>query len=91
MGAAWATTTSHGLSLLLVGIMARRARKVPLKFGKAAVLAPLVGATLYFAHDQTLVVRIGAMVGFGLAAFALDAKDIGGAARSVLRQRSKSK
>ncbi|MCP4870009.1 MAG: lipopolysaccharide biosynthesis protein [Proteobacteria bacterium] len=91
VGAAWATTTSHGLSLLLVGIMARRARKVPLKFGKAAVLAPLVGATLYFAHDQTLVVRIGAMVGFGLAAFALDAKDIGGAARSVLRQRSKSK
>lgn len=87
VGAAWATTTSHGLSLLLVGIMARRARKVPLKFGKAALLAPLVAATLWFAHDQTLTIRIGAIIAFTVAAFALDAKDIRGALRSVLRQR----
>lgn len=88
IGAAWATFTAHCLAMALTVAMARRARKVPFKYGRAVVLAALVGATLWIAQDQELLARIGLIAAFGLALLALDGKDLLGAARSVLRQRA---
>jgi O-antigen/teichoic acid export membrane protein len=88
VGAAWATFTSHCLAMALTVLMARKARKVPFKYGRAAVLAVMVGGTLYLAQGLDLLPRIGMIVAFGVALLALDGRDLTGAARSVLKQRA---
>jgi len=85
-GAAWATMTSYFVSMLCMGTLARRARKVPFKYGRALVLMTLVGATLWVGQDQALTTRLLLIGGFGLALLSLDAKDMRKALSSLRRK-----
>ncbi len=86
-GAAWATATSWVVCAIAVGVLARTARKVPFKYGRAAVLAAMVAAALVIGTGQPLPVRAAVIVGFGLGLLALDGRDIRSAWRSLRRRR----
>jgi O-antigen/teichoic acid export membrane protein len=85
-GAAWATVTSHGLAMLGTSVLARRTRKIPFKYVRAALLLGGVATTLYLGTGQPLGVRIAAILTFGCLLFLLDGRDILAAGRSLRRQ-----
>ncbi len=87
MGAAYATLVSHGLCTVSTAVLGRKARAVPFKYVRGALLLALVSAVLWYGHDQTLLVRIGYAAAFGAALLVIDGRDIFSAARSVWRQR----
>lgn len=87
VGAAWATFTSHAASLMLTSVLSRRARKVPFKFVKAALLLVLVASAMHFGVGASLLARFALALGFGGALLLLDGRDILAAARSVWRRR----
>jgi O-antigen/teichoic acid export membrane protein len=88
-GAAWATATSWVIAALATGLLARRARTVPFKYGHALVLVGMVAAALLLGAGQTLPVRLGVIVGFCAALLVLDGRDIRSAFTS-LRRRGRS-
>lgn len=75
-GAAWATVVAWGATALATGVLARRARAVPFKYGRGLVLLGLTGAALALGAGQPLLLRLGVLGGWAVAAFALDAGDI---------------
>ncbi|MEE2827643.1 MAG: lipopolysaccharide biosynthesis protein [Myxococcota bacterium] len=86
-GAAWATATSWIVCMLAMGGLARHARKVPFKYGRATALLALVGAALWLGTSQALGLRIVILIGFGLLILLLDGRDILSALRSLRRNR----
>ncbi len=86
IGAAWGTAVSFGVSVVLAGILGRRARAIPFKYGHAAVLFALVATILWAGHGATLPVRLGLGVVFALGLVVLDGKDLWKAVQ-VVRQR----
>jgi O-antigen/teichoic acid export membrane protein len=87
-GAAAATTTSYLAAMVLTGLLSRRSRAVPFKYVRAALLMGLVGVVLALGYGADLPVRLGLIVAFFAALLVLDGDDIGGAIRSLRRQRS---
>lgn len=85
-GAAWGTAVSYGLTVVLAGLLARRARAIPFKYWRAAVLFALVAVVLWAGAGATLPVRIGLGLLFALGLVALDGKDLWAAAK-VMRKR----
>lgn len=87
-GAAWATATSWVVTTLAAGVLARRARKVPFKYGQAAVLALLVGAAVVLGTGQSLGVRAAVILAFAATVVAIDGRDIKAAIASLRRHRA---
>ena len=82
-GAACATAISWTLAALALGVLARRARQVPFKYGHAAVLTCLVAAALWLGAGQSLALRLAVITGFSGAAALLDWRDLWAAVRSL--------
>ena len=85
-GAAWGTAVSYGLTVVLAGLLARRARAIPFKYGRAATLFGMVVLVLWAGAGADLAARIGLGALFAVALVALDGKDLWTAAK-VLRAR----
>lgn len=86
MGAAWGTAVSFGVSMMLAALLARKARRIPFKYGHALVLFALVAVTLWAGAGASLPTRLGLGVVFALGLVALDGKDLWKAAQVVRRR-----
>ncbi|MCO4768873.1 MAG: oligosaccharide flippase family protein [Deltaproteobacteria bacterium] len=82
-GAAWAAVASWGGAAIATGFLARRARIVPFKYARAAVLLGLCGAALAAGVEQDLAVRAGVLAAFVASIALLDGRDLGKAVRSL--------
>lgn len=85
-GAAWGTAVSFGVSVVLAGLLARRARTIPFKYMHALVLFALVCVTLWAGTGASLPVRLGLGVLFAGGLLALDGKDLWKAAKVVRKK-----
>ena len=86
-GAAFATAISWALAAAALGGLARRARRVPFKYGHAAGLTILVLAALWLGVGLSLPLRLGILAGFVGAAALLDGQDLLKAARGLKERR----
>ena len=85
-GAAFATLVSSCVLAVSAGFFGRRTRKVPFKYGRAALLLLLVSGLLWFGVSVGWLARLGILILYVLGVVLLDWRDLFGAGRSVLRQ-----
>jgi len=87
LGAAWATAASYAVLLAITALLGRRARKVPFKYGHAAVLIAGVAGVFVLADGQSLPVRIALGIAYAIGLLVLDSKDLRKAVVSMRKQR----